>query len=73
MTSDKSPTDKSIDDLILVRSTQSVCNRFAAAARSGNSGGRKSSVAPTATAAAKCWRIPPTTRSTKFPEPALAL
>lgn len=70
---DKSPTDKTIDDLILVRSIRSVCNRFAAAARSGNSGGRRSSVTPTATATAKCWRTPPATRSTTFPEPALAL
>ena len=54
MISDKSPTDRSIDDLILVRSTQLVCNRFVAAIRSGNSVGRKSSVAPMVTAAAKC-------------------
>lgn len=62
-----------IDFIIAVISTRSVCNRCGAAARLGNSGGRRSSATPKATTAAKCWRIPPTTRPTTFPEPALAL
>lgn len=57
----------------IVRSTRLGCNRFSAAAKSGNWGGRRSSAAPRAIVEVGCWRTPPTTRSTTFPESALAL